>query len=152
MITRNAFLGLAAAAALMLVAGPLSAQSQPSATLTAEIRSVAVGIGTSSGTGELTLNDGTKRFFSLTGLSVIDVGVSRSSVVGQVYNLQNVEDFAGAYTAGTAGIAIGGGAGTASMTNEKGVTITASSSQTGLRLTLAPTGVTIRLAPSVLQK
>jgi len=59
--------------------------------------------------------------FSVDGLSVADVGVSAIDANGNVYHLSKLEDFEGNYTAASAGAAVGGGAGVATMKNANGV-------------------------------
>jgi hypothetical protein len=80
------------------------------------------------------------------GLSVGDVGVTTASAVGNVYNLKNLADFAGAYTAAGAGLTVGGGAGATAMKNQKGVVIELIGTSKGLNIKLAAEGVRLTLA------
>jgi hypothetical protein len=109
-----------------------------------ESKAVAVGVGVSWGDGTLTYR-GKKHKFSVEGLSVIDLGVSKVSAKGVVSELKKVEDFAGTYTAAEAGAAAGGGAGVASLINQNGVKMKLEATAQGVRLTAAAAGVTVKL-------
>ena len=109
-----------------------------------ESDSVAAGIGVSWGKGVLTF-DGVDHAFSVSGLSVADVGVSRVTATGWVYGLQKLEDFNGTYEGVTLGVAVGGGGEVVAMRNENGVYIKMRAGQQGLRLSLAAKGTTLRL-------
>jgi hypothetical protein len=145
-MTRRLSLGIALA--LVLTTLPLSfapqAGESPSGTVRIESTSVAVGVGVTWGDGVLTYQ-GKDYKFSVSGLSVVDVGVSKVSVVGKVYNLKKVQDLSGNYAAGGAGIAVGGGAAAQAMKNQHGVTIELTATQTGVKFTLAAEGVDIKL-------
>lgn len=106
---------------------------------------VAVGIGVEWGKGTLTLSDGSTHRFKVNGLSVIDVGISSIKAVGDVYNLVEARDLNGKYSAGEVGVAVGVGGSAISMQNRNGVVIQLRSTQAGVRLTLAPKGLTIKL-------
>jgi hypothetical protein len=79
------------------------------------------------------------------GVGVGAIGVNSFSVQGDVFNLRHPRDIEGVYTAIAASATAGGGAGVLDMTNQKGVEIKARSTSAGLSLSLAPTGMTIRL-------
>jgi Cu/Ag efflux protein CusF len=108
-------------------------------------KAVAVGIGYEWGSGTLTLYDGSTHPFKVTGLSVVDVGYASVEASGQVYHLSNPKHFAGTYLAGAAGAALVKGGSAATMKNDKGVVMQLKSKQEGVRLTLAPAGLTIKL-------
>jgi hypothetical protein len=119
-------------------------QEKPSGTITISSTSVAIGIGVNWGHGVLKFK-GKEYKFKVNGLSVVDLGVSSISAAGEVYRLENLSDFAGTYYAGAAGIAVGGGAGVAAMENQHDVVIKLKSTKQGVQLTLAPSGVRIKL-------
>ncbi len=96
------------AAALVCVGGMAAADDTPSGSVTIESKSVALGIGASWGDGKLNY-EGKTHDFSVKGLSVIDLGVSKVSARGKVFNLKKLEDFSGTYAAAQAGAAVGGG-------------------------------------------
>jgi hypothetical protein len=114
------------------------------ATLTMSEGQVAVGIGYSWGKGVLTY-EGKKYPFKVSGLSVVDVGITKATSSGKVYNLKKLADFNGNYTAGSAEGTLGGGAGALTMKNQNGVVIDLVSTTQGVNLKLALEGVKITL-------
>ena len=131
---------------VFVVAGTsaVSAQGATTGKVTVESKSVAIGVGVSWGDGVLTYK-GKKYSFTVEGLSVVDLGVSKVSAKGDVKNLKKVEDFAGTYTAAVAGGAAGGGAGVAALKNQNGVEMDLIATGQGVKLSLAGAGVTIKL-------
>src|SRR5262245_41971993 len=117
---------------------------QPSGKVTIESKSIAVGIGVSWGDGKLSF-EGKEYPFTLNGLSVVDVGISKVSAAGNVYNLKKAADFAGNYTAAEAGAAVGGGRAAVAMKNQNGVVMELTSTSTGVQFTLAPKGVEVKM-------
>src|SRR5512144_1586164 len=91
---------------VLLVAAAVGAQDAPSGKVSIESKSIAVGIGVSWGDGKLTYQ-GKEYSFSINGLSVADVGISKVSATGEVFNLKKVSDFSGNYVSAQAGAAIG---------------------------------------------
>ena len=132
------------AAALLCVAGWAAAADQPSGTVTIESTSVALGIGVSWGDGKLHYQ-GKTHAFSLRGLSVVDVGVAKVSARGEVFHLKRLEDFAGTFAAVQAGAAIGGGMSVVALRNQNGVVLELTSTQTGIKFTLAGEGIEVKL-------
>ena len=121
---------------------PVSAP--PPAWVELERRSIAPGIGISWGDGTVTF-EGHPHAFSVKGLSIGDLGASKLSGLGNVQNLERIEDFAGTYMAVEAGIAAGPGASAMTMRNEHGVVITLRSDVRGAQLKLGPEGLRIVL-------
>ena len=119
-------------------------KEKPDATIRLSAGSVAVGIGYSWGSGELHYK-GKKYPFSIDGISVGDVGVTKAEATGSVYHLQKLEDFNGNYTAASAGGTLGGGASASAMKNQSGVEINLVSTTRGLKFKLAVDGVKIQL-------
>jgi hypothetical protein len=138
------FTAFAVGFASLIVAATVPAQSNTSGTVTLESESVAVGVGVSWGDGTLTYR-GKKHKFSVEGLSVLDLGVSKVSAKGVVSDLKKIEDFAGTYTAAEAGAAAGGGVGVAALKNQNGVKMKLEATAQGVRLTAAAAGITIKL-------
>src|SRR5262249_30939287 len=137
--------GLGFASVAMTATAP--AQSDTTGKVTVESKTVAVGVGVSWGDGMLTYR-GKQHKFSVEGLSVIDLGVSKVSATGEVSDLKKLEDFAGTYAAAGAGAAAGGaggGPGAVALTNENGVKMKLQATAQGVRLTAAGAGVTIKL-------
>jgi hypothetical protein len=119
----------------------------PSGLVSLNFKSVGVGVGGSSGEGILSYQ-GKDYPFTISGLTVADLGVSSFQGVGKVYDLKNLQDFSGTYGAAQAAFAVRGGQSEASMRNAKGVTLVVlanEGSESGTRLSLGPSGVTLKL-------
>lgn len=114
------------------------------ATLKLEGGSIAAGIGYVWGHGSLTYQ-GVAHKFSISGVSVVDVGAAKISATGDVSHLGKLSDFEGVYTAWSAGATLGGGGSAVYMKNEQGVVIKLISSTEGLRFNLSGNGVKVKL-------
>jgi hypothetical protein len=103
-------------------------------------------LGGSTGGGTLTFQ-GKKYPFKLKGLSAgLNVGISKMSAVGEVYDLKEVSQFPGTYTKLEASVALGGGVGGLRLQNENGVIMNLRSRTKGLDLNLGNvTGLTITM-------
>jgi len=132
------------AAALVCFGGMAAADDKASGTVTIESMSVALGVGVSWGDGKLSYQ-GKTHTFSVKGLSVVDVGVSKVSARGKVFHLKNLEDFTGTYAAAQAGVAVGGGMSAVALRNQNGVVLELTSTQTGIKFTLAGEGIEVKL-------
>ena len=130
---------------LVLLAGPAAARAKkPDATLTLSEGSVAVGIGFSWGKGTLSYQGKTYPF-KVEGLSVGEVGMTRATAAGNVFNLKKLADFNGTYAAGGAEGTVGGGAGISAMKNQNGVVVELKSTTQGANLKLAAEGIKLTL-------
>ncbi|HUM16722.1 MAG TPA: DUF1134 domain-containing protein [Candidatus Nitrosotalea sp.] len=130
---------------LSLLAGLAAAQAKkPDATLTLTEGSVAVGIGYSWGKGTLSYKGKTYPV-KVSGLAVGEVGVTRASATGDVFDLKKLADFDGTYTAGAAQGTVGGGAGVSAMKNQNGVVIELKSTTQGANLKLAAEGIKLSI-------
>ena len=116
----------------------------PDATVELSGGAVAAGIGFEWGHGDL-VYQGQKHRFSLSGLSIVDVGVANITASGVVYNLHNLEDLNGNFVAGGAGLTVAGGGEADYLRNEKGVVIKLLATSKGLRFNLSGDGVKIKL-------
>jgi hypothetical protein len=116
----------------------------PDATVKLKSRSVALGAGVNWGDGVLTFQ-GKDYPITISGLSLLDVGVSNVSANGKVYFLKNVSDFSGNYFATQATFALAGGGGELVMANGNGVFVALQSEQQGTQLTLGASGVSLKL-------
>ena len=112
--------------------------------VTLESKSVAIGVGVSWGDGVLEYQ-GKKYPFTVNGLSVLDLGISKVSARGDVAKLKKVEDFSGNYVGAGAGVTVGGGAGAVALKNQNGVEMTLTATTQGVKLALAAAGVDIKL-------
>jgi hypothetical protein len=116
----------------------------PSATIRFETRSVAVGVGVSWGKGVLVF-DGVEHPFSVSGLTVADVGISRVEATGKVWGLKDLSQFNGTYTGVDVGVAVGGGTAGLAMRNQNGVYIKLGATQQGVKLSIASQGTKLTL-------
>jgi hypothetical protein len=71
-----------------------------------------------------------------------DYGLEAS---GKVYNLKNLDDFNGNYTAAGGGVTAAGGAGAAVMKNQNGVTAELVATTQGVKFAIAAAGVEMKL-------
>jgi hypothetical protein len=144
MKVRARVMGVVASSLLMVSALAIAQDGPPSGKVWVESRSVALGIGVSWGDGKLTFQ-GKEHVFSVKGLSVVDLGVSKVTANGEVFNLKKLTDFNGNYVAGKAGATVGGGAGAVVMQNQNGVVMKLTGTGQGIQLTLAGAGVDVQL-------
>ena len=112
--------------------------------ITLESKSVALGVGVNWGDGILEYR-GNKYPFTVSGLSVLDVGVSKVTARGEVRDLKKLEDFTGNFVGVGAGGAVGGGAGTAALKNQNGVTMTLTATTQGIKFAIPAGGVDVKL-------
>jgi hypothetical protein len=139
-------LAVAISAALLVLsgAGALAADDLvPSGTLTIEQVQIAF-IGSGNLGGGTLIVGGRKYSFSIGGLGVGGIGVSRMEAHGTVYNLKNINDFAGGYVQARYGIAVGSmSTGQLWLQNSKGVVLELKAKRTGLALSLGGDAVYI---------
>src|SRR6184192_3070410 len=122
-------------------------QSQPDATLRVSGGSFALGIGVNWGSGTLTYK-GKAYPVKVKGLSVGKVGMTNSSAYGEVFNLRHLQDFNGHYDvggAGTRGVTLGAGKTGTIMSNQAGVIIRISSTQSGVAVNATGGGADMQL-------
>ena len=120
------------------------AQGDTNGTVTVETKTIAIGVGVSWGDGVLEYR-GKKYPFSVDGLSLVDLGVSKVTAKGKVSNLKQLADFNGNYVSAGAGATVGGGAGVAALKNQNGVEMTLTATAQGVRFALPAGGVDIKL-------
>jgi hypothetical protein len=119
----------------------------PSGVVSLNFESVALGIGASWGDGVLTFQ-GKDYPFSVSGLTLVDVGISRFAGAGKVYNLTSPGDLPGTYGAIQSTFAIAGGATDMTMKNQNHVTVVIlknSGKESGTQLSLGPAGMQIQM-------
>jgi hypothetical protein len=121
---------------------PAPTTEKPDATLDYSGGTVAAGIGYSWGHGVLHF-EGKDYPFTVNGLNAVNVGASSVTASGKVYHLKKAEDFPGTYFTMTVGVTLAGGAAGVMMENKQGVVIEATSTNQGLQLSLAPSGITL---------
>ena len=122
-------------------------ESKPDATLRLSGGSFALGIGVSWGSGTLSYK-GKDYPVKVKGLSVGRVGATSSSIYGEVFNLKHLQDFNGHYDvggAGTRGVTLGAGKTGTIMSNQAGVIVRVSSTQSGVAVNATGGGVDLQL-------
>ena len=119
---------------------------QPVGKVSIEEKQFGLLLGGSTGGGTLTFR-GKKYPFKLKGLSAgLNVGISKMSAVGEVYDLKKVSQFPGTYTKLEASVALGGGVGGMRLQNENSVIMNLRSRTKGLDLNLGNvTGLTVTM-------
>jgi hypothetical protein len=143
---RIAWVALAVLAIAAIVAGPARAEDDktPDGTLTLTEGTVAAGIGWSWGNGTLNYK-GQSYKVKIDGLSVAEVGITKATASGSVYNLKSIDDFDGVYAAAGAEGTAGKGAGVSSLRNGKGVVINVKSETKGANIKIAAEGLKLRV-------
>ena len=119
-------------------------EGTPDGTVKISGGSVAAGIGFSWGSGVLTYQ-GKEYPFSVSGLSVADVGISQAEASGEVSHLKKLADFNGNYTGVSAGATVAGGGGGTVLQNQNGVVLKLTGTTQGLKFKLGVDGVKITL-------
>ena len=117
---------------------------EPSGTVMLSTKSIAAGIGINWGTGTLTF-EGKNYPFTVKGLSVMDLGISKATAEGKVFHLTKLSDFSGKYAAAKAAYAVGKGKAGITMKNTKGVVLNLRAATEGVQLTLGGKGLSVEL-------
>lgn len=126
-------------------ASAADAPKKPSGTVSINETQFALIIGGTTGGGVLTYQ-GKQYPFKLSGMSLgANVGVSKLSASGEVYDLSDISKFSGTFTKLESSITLGGGVGGTVLRNENGVIMRLSSTSQGLQLNLSASGVTVKL-------
>ena len=127
--------GIVLAATLLVGGLALAADSKkPSGTVAIDETQFAFIVGGSVGGGQLTFH-GKEYPFKVGGLTAgANVGVSKMSAAGEVYDLEEISKFPGTYTKLEASITLGGGMGGLRLKNENGVIMRLESRTQGLQL------------------
>ena len=140
-------LAVAVSAVLLVLTGAPAASAADdlvqSGTLTIEQVQIAF-IGSGNLGGGTLVVGGKKYSFSIGGLGIGGFGVSKMEAYGTVYNLKNINDFAGGYVQARYGIAVGSmSTGQLWLQNTKGVVLELKAKRTGLALSLGGDAVYI---------
>lgn len=119
---------------------------KPSGTVTIDETQFAFILGGSAGGGVLTFQ-GKQYPFKIGGLTAgVNVGISKMSAAGEVYDLKDIAKFPGTYTKLDVGIALGGGVGGLQLKNENGVIMRLESRTQGLQLNVgSASGITVTM-------
>ncbi len=101
-------------------------------------------VGGSTGGGVLTYQ-GKQHPFKISGMSLgVNVGISKLSASGEVYDLADLSKFPGTFTKLESSITLGGGVGGTVLKNENGVIMRLTSTSEGIQLNLSASGVTVK--------
>jgi len=131
------------AAAVVLAGATLPAQADNGRV---RIRITKAGFIVGFGGGEGVLNFKGRNYpFRVSGISGGTIGVAHMDLIGTAHNLKRPTDLAGSYTAGSASIAVVGGAKVARVQNANGVVLELHGAQVGLELSLNIGGATITM-------
>jgi hypothetical protein len=138
------------AASLLLAASGIAFTAdppkKPDGTVTIDETQFAVIVGGSVGGGKLSYK-GAEHAFKISGLAAgANVGVSKMSAAGEVYDLKDLSKFPGTYTKLDASATAGGGVGALHLKNEHGVVMKLTSRTQGLQLNVGTaSGVKVTL-------
>ncbi len=117
-----------------------------SGTLQFSMTQIGFLVGVRWGEGVLTLNNGEKYSFDVSGAKLLETGISKANFEGVVYNLKNRKDFEGTYFGASTQITVVKGKGELQTNNANCVFIRARSMGGGLQLSApAPEGLAIKL-------
>jgi len=119
---------------------------QPVGTVSIQEKELGFIIGGSKGSGTLTFQ-GEEHPLKLEGLSLgANVGISKMSATGEVYDLTDVSEFPGTFTKLDASVALGGGMGGLRLKNQNGVILVLHSRTEGVDLNLGSmSGMTVTM-------
>ena len=127
----------------LLLTATAFAEETPSGTIVIDQTQVMLLVGGSQGGGTLKF-DGQSHSFKVSGLKLGGIGVQKIHLVGDVYDLNKVEDLAGDYVSWQAGITAGVGKNVLAMENKNGVKLRLKSSKAeGVALSVGVEGFTI---------
>jgi len=130
---------------LLAVAGPSRPARADTGLVRAVVTKVGLVVGVGGGRGTLVFHDHSYRII-FSGISLgVTVAVSSAKLSGHAYNLQRVSDIEGTYSAIGSGAALAAGWGGVRLRNAKGVLLELSGPRAGIELSMAMSGVTVRL-------
>ena len=139
-------LGILAMIVVLTPAGGASAENKPQKiTGTIEFHELQVAYIGSGTMGHGTLNfEGKSYPIKVSGLGIGGIGVSTIQAHGDVYDLKNIDDFAGVYGQARYGLVVGDmSTGQMWLENQNGVSIHLDAKREGLMLSMGADGLTI---------
>lgn len=133
------------AAGTAILGMPRLARADPVESGTVYIEQIQIAFIGSGNLGGGTLTYGGRKYdFTVGGLGIGGIGVSKMEATGTVYDLKDLNDFPGAYVQARYGLAVGElSAGQLWLQNPKGVGIRLAAKRTGLALSLGGDAVYI---------
>ena len=142
---RQAAFGLGAGLISAMAMPRMSAAREPSATITIDEEQIAFIFSGQIGGGHLHYR-GQTYDFHIGGLGIGGIGISQINAVGEVYDMQSIDQFPGVYGQVRAGYAIGWkGDGHLWLQNPSGVVLHLRTAREGLILTLGADGVVVSM-------
>lgn len=140
--------GFVVLAATLLAGGlTLAADAKkPSGTVSIDETQFAFILGGTRGGGTVTFH-GKEYPFKIGGITAgANVGISKMSAAGEVYDLEDIAKFPGTYTKLDVSITLGGGVGGLRLKNENGVIMRLESRTEGLQLNVgSSSGITVTM-------
>jgi hypothetical protein len=143
-IVKASSLGAALIAGAVMLGGMTTPTYADTGSVRFSVGSAGFIIGAGGGSGVLRFRGRTYPL-SIGGFRIGTIGASATEVTGVARNMRQASDIVGTYSAVGAGIAVGGGAGTARLQNEKGVILDVRAVKVGLEANLNLGGVTISM-------
>lgn len=143
-IARKLALAILSVFALAASTAAFAADQKPDATVVIDEKEVMFLVGGGEGHGVLVAGEDSYGF-KTKAVIVGAIGFEKIHLVGDVYNLKNVKDFAGDYSAAKAGVALVKGVDGYWMSNPKGVIIRFKGKSKGAALSLGLSGMKITL-------
>ena len=130
-----------------LTSAAMAAEDEtPSGTIVIDETQVMLLIGGDAGEGTLVMHsNGDVHKFKVKGVKLGGIGIQTKHMTGEVYNLDDIKDFAGTYFTAEAGIAVVKGAGGSWMKNSKGVVMHLKSAAEGVALSVGVEGLEVEL-------
>jgi hypothetical protein len=136
-------LGLFALSAVCATHDVYGQSPMPSGKISIESNSIALAVGVTWGDGWLTFK-GKGRLFAVEGLTLVDIGIAKARVIGEVYNLTDISQFEGTYLATEAGFVLVGGMRGIYMRNKNGVLLHLRGESAEALLQIARSGMTVK--------
>lgn len=136
--------GAAIAVAAVMIAGAATPSQADSGTVRIHATKAGFIVGVGGGSGVLKFKGRNYRF-RVSGISAGTIGVAAVDLVGTASNLRSPGDLAGTYSAGSASVAVAGGAKVARLQNANGVVLELHGAQVGFEASLNLGGVTITM-------
>jgi hypothetical protein len=141
---RGTKLCAAVVVASIMLAGALSWAYAATGSLRFNIVKAGFIVGLGGGSGTLNFQGQNYRL-SIGGINVGTIGASAVELTGSAENLRTAADIAGAYTQGSAALAVVGGGRVATLKNTNGVVLRVSGPAVGLEASLSLSGMTISM-------
>jgi hypothetical protein len=141
-VKRTILAAVAATCLACVSAVVLAKDKTPDATIDLSAGSVAVGVGVDWGKGTLHYK-GKDIPVKVKGLSIARVGASKLTASGEVYNVNDIADVSGNYSAVAAGAALAGGGNVIAMQNDHGVVMHLRSTTVGVDLDFGVKGLEV---------